>query len=465
MAGIRGRSEGAKWWRSKGEDCEAGRMVLSKVSMKFSRTIGALAMGAVLSVMPGWCAPAQTSHATTLTQPTAKQMQAIRKMLAGQKPERPHPKAAKPKALLPVKFDGWSRGSVHAAKPPAADAAALKEFGFERGVQAGYSRGGDRMDVQVWKFPDATGAYGTFTMLRRAGMEAVRVGEPEKKRVERTPAGEKGKKVKPAPPALTFWNGAREGEHFVFWRGDLLVDATFAQPLADEVGTATRLARALPQVMGPKGTPPTLPEQLPLQGLDAGSVRYAIGPASYKQEGGLLPASVMDFATEAEVVMARYGKGQLTVISYPTPEIAQAREAAIASVLKHDMVAGPKDAERVKRAGPLVAMTSGDFTGAEADALLKRVQFQGTVAMDQLKPQESEVAKTAKLLIGIASLTIILGGAAVLLGFFLGGGRALYRVMRGKPASSVTDEEFIALDLNKPVEKQVSGSASQRAGE
>ena len=201
MAGIRGRSERAKWWRSRGEDYEAGWMVLSKVSMKFSRTIGALAMGAVLSVMPGWCAPVQNIHATTLTQPTAKQMRAIRKMLAGQKPQAKH--AAKPRVLLPAKFDGWLRGGVHAAKPPAADAAALNEFGFERGVQAGYSRGGDRVAVLVWKFPDATGAYGTFTMLRTAGMEAVRIGEPEKKTVGRKKPAKKGKAAEREPNTAT----------------------------------------------------------------------------------------------------------------------------------------------------------------------------------------------------------------------------------------------------------------------
>jgi hypothetical protein len=43
---------------------------------------------------------------------------------------------------------------------------------------------------------------------------------------------------------------------------------------------------------------------------------------------------------------------------------------------------------------------------------------------------------------------VIVGcSAAVLLGFFLGGGRALYRVARGKPASSVHEVEFIRLHL------------------
>jgi hypothetical protein len=62
---------------------------------------------------------------------------------------------------------------------------------------------------------------------------------------------------------------------------------------------------------------------------------------------------------------------------------------------------------------------------------------------------ESEVQKTGKLLMGIAALCIVGGGAAILLGGFLGGGRALYRVARGRPASSVFDEEFIHLDLRE----------------
>jgi hypothetical protein len=60
---------------------------------------------------------------------------------------------------------------------------------------------------------------------------------------------------------------------------------------------------------------------------------------------------------------------------------------------------------------------------------------------------ESEVSKTSKLLMGIAALVIVGSSAALLLGFFLGGGRALYRIARGRPISSVYDEEFISLNL------------------
>jgi hypothetical protein len=57
------------------------------------------------------------------------------------------------------------------------------------------------------------------------------------------------------------------------------------------------------------------------------------------------------------------------------------------------------------------------------------------------------VAKTGELLFGIVALIVMGVSAAILLGFFLGGGRALYRIARGKPVSSVYDVEFIRLDL------------------
>jgi hypothetical protein len=60
---------------------------------------------------------------------------------------------------------------------------------------------------------------------------------------------------------------------------------------------------------------------------------------------------------------------------------------------------------------------------------------------------DSEVMKTGRLLMGIAVLVITCSAAAILLGFFLGGFRALYRKARGKPVSSVYDVEFTSLNL------------------
>jgi len=103
----------------------------------------------------------------------------------------------------------------------------------------------------------------------------------------------------------------------------------------------------------------------------------------------------------------------------------------------------------VRHSGPLVIVVSGDAIPEESHRLLESVHFE-TDLMSVPQPVESEVMKTGKLLLGIAALCIIGGGAAILLGGFFGGGRALYRIARGKPASSVYDEEFIHLDLQEP---------------
>ena len=104
----------------------------------------------------------------------------------------------------------------------------------------------------------------------------------------------------------------------------------------------------------------------------------------------------------------------------------------------------------MRRSGPLVVLVSGDAVPDESHKLLDLVHYSADI-ISIPQPVESEVSKTSKLLLGIAALVIVGGSAAILLGFFLGGGRALYRIARGKPASSVYDAEFIRIDLRDNV--------------
>jgi hypothetical protein len=46
-------------------------------------------------------------------------------------------------------------------------------------------------------------------------------------------------------------------------------------------------------------------------------------------------------------------------------------------------------------------------------------------------------------------LVVVMFAAAVGVALFLGGGRAAYRFLRGKPLSSVHDAEFTSLDLRE----------------
>ena len=100
----------------------------------------------------------------------------------------------------------------------------------------------------------------------------------------------------------------------------------------------------------------------------------------------------------------------------------------------------------VRRSGPLVAIVSGDAIPDESHKLLATVHYDADL-MSIPQPTQSEVSKTSQLLLGIASLVIIGGSTALLLGVFLGGFRALYRVARGKPASSMYEAEFTSLHL------------------
>ena len=95
-----------------------------------------------------------------------------------------------------------------------------------------------------------------------------------------------------------------------------------------------------------------------------------------------------------------------------------------------------------------MAIVSGDAIPDESHKLIEMVHYEADLtAIPQ--PTDSEVKKTAQILLSIAAIVIVGGSAALLLGFFLGGGRALYRIARGKPASSVFDEEFIRIDLRE----------------
>jgi len=101
----------------------------------------------------------------------------------------------------------------------------------------------------------------------------------------------------------------------------------------------------------------------------------------------------------------------------------------------------------VRRSGPLVAVTSGSFSADEASKLLHSINYTADITWNHPEGYVSEVSKTARLLVGIAYLIGILGSTAIILGLFFGGGRAVIRRLRGKPVSTLNDEDFISLKL------------------
>jgi hypothetical protein len=334
--------------------------------------------------------------------------------------------------LLPQGFAGLylaapattKAGADAAAMDPANDAL-LREDGLLDTARATYTGAGPGMTVRAWRFGDATGAYAAFTAYRLPQMHSETIG------VE----------------------GGSLESRYLFWTGATVVDATLTQPNPHALAALRALAGALPKARGPAAVAPPVRGYLPTAGLEAQSVHYAIGPAGYAASGAPLPESVIDFGRDAEVLTARYhtagGTGSLTLINYPTPQIAGNRQQAIAALLKSGAppltVGDP--ALVAERIGPLVAFTSGSFTADQAHALIRDVHLDEMVTIDHPEGYISEVSKAAKLLLGIAYLTGILAVAAVLLALFLGGGRVALRRLRGQPDSSMNDDDFISLKL------------------
>ena len=344
-----------------------------------------------------------------------------------------------PAAMLPDSFAGWvadgaPKGVGDAALVDGANAAALKEYGFLGAAVVTYKREGETLSVKAIRFLDASGAYGAYSFYRHNGWPKEQIG-----------AG-----------------ATSDHNRVLFWTANTVVDATFSKIGAMSGSELRELCGHIPVPGGVKAVSPPVLASLPKDGLEAQSMHYALGPAGYTGAGGVLPSELVGFDRGAEAITANYtlrsGPATLTIIDYPTPQMAAVQEDKLRAYIKAGSQASPafpKPLEEsdqasleVRRSGPLVAIVSGDAIPEESHKLLALVHFEVDVTSVP-QPMESEVARTGQLLMGIAALVIIGASAALLLGFFLGGFRALYRIARGKPASSLFDEDFIRIDLRE----------------
>lgn len=329
-----------------------------------------------------------------------------------------------PTPLLPAMLGGLSRvaegdigeglGGVDPAQAPL-----LKEDGIRRFAQSDYvpAEGKSRnphVHIAVYQFIDVSGALAAYDYFLKPNARPEKLGDTS------SSSGNlllmrSGKNV-----VLEQWQNGR-----------------------DEMPAVTRdLIDHLPKALGSTGIAPLLPTLLPAKGLDPTSVRYALGPLSYQAMGGAVTPEAVGFQKSAEAVSARYkGGGILTLVLYPTPQIAGEFARAIQSSLQN------ANNIQLRREGPLVALATGTWSPGQAQKMVKSVHLRVEVTFDKpMPPQfETEVRKTYTLLQSIAMFCSLGALAAIVLGLFFGGGRALIRVLQGKPAA--TEPEFLRIDL------------------
>lgn len=353
-----------------------------------------------------------------------------------------------PAPLLPATLGGLHReaegdsgdglGRLDAAGLSAQDKAVVSEDGLKRFAKSKYGNSNGKdfwvfVDVSVYRFMDASGAISAYDYFKKPGMRSEKLGD----------------------------EAVSSGKDLLVRIGVNVVREYFYIP-AREMMLSKELIEHLPKVSGTAGMAPLLPALLPAKVFDAESVRYALGPVGYAAMGGVLPADVVGFDKSAETVTARSKSGGiLTLVLYPTPQIAGDHGRAIAAAMNQQVSAG-KSAGTVKlrREGPLVAMTSGSWSAVDAQKMVEGIHLVSELTYDKPMPLEfhAEVRKTYSLLVSIAIFCGIAGLAAFVLGLFFGGGRALIRVMQGKPAAS--EPEFLRIDLRGSLGKRLGGPES-----
>ena len=298
--------------------------------------------------------------------------------------------------------------------------AALEEDNPQRSAVGDYTRAGKTVHIEAVQFADKTGAYSAFTLVEQPGMHVAK---------------DLGDNAAAGSGTVLF----AVGSTVVLVNGADMSDVASLKPLVD----------MMPKPQGNKGIAPLLPTFAPAAGLVAGSVRYAVGPASYSAQGGVLPAQSLGWDKSAEAVTAKFsdkrGQETLTILLYPTPAIAGNFTRQVEGETPG---LGPSFANaKVRREGELVMLANGTFSADEAQKMIENIHLRQEVTFDKGVPPEfhAEVQKTFSLLQAIALLFAVMGGTAVALGLILGFGRAGLRVLQGKPAA--VEQEFLSLHL------------------
>ena len=272
------------------------------------------------------------------------------------------------------------------AQADPANAAALKEYDYTGGASATYKREGETLSVRALRFQDASGAYGAYSFYRQNGWPKEEIG-----------AG-----------------ATSDHNRVLFWMGNTVVDATFSHIGPMSAAEMRELASHVPDPPGTSALTPPILANLPQDSLDGQTTHYALGPAGYAGAGGVLPPELVGFDRGAEAVTANYslrsGPATLTIIDYPTPQMAAAQETEDSRLHqgRQQSAAAPgpsrsQDSDlaslEVRRSGPLVAMVSGDAIPDESHKLLEMVHYEADLTSIP-QPTESEVAKTGQAAAG-----------------------------------------------------------------
>lgn len=359
--------------------------------------------------------------------------------------------------ILPKQFAGWQiQGAAEASKDATAadptNAALLQEYGFKDFEAATYqSDDGRTLKIRAARFADASGAFGAYSFYLRPEMAREEIGD----------------------------QGASSNQRVLFYRGHIVVEAVFSRLSAMSAAGLRELAGVLPRPSGNAASLPPILAFMPRHGYQKNTEKYAEGPLALDAITSPVPADLVDFNANPEVVLGQYstssGEATLMLIQYPTPALAAEHLRRIDAA--HNVAqpqAGVQAIENVgpffdKRTGPIIAIAAGPLSQGDAQTLLGAVNYEASVTWNE-NTYFDKKNNIANLLVNIILLCIIVGAISLAAGVAFGGARVLLRKYFPGPIFGRADQdEFISLDLGEaaaqasPARSATSPDASKRS--
>jgi hypothetical protein len=333
-------------------------------------------------------------------------------------------------SLLPNSFAGWrlNNAAQNSANPAVADplnAGVLKEYGFTDVTTATYTRDdGRQLTLKAARFEDASGAFGAYTFYRTPEMQPEEIGD----------------------------QAASLGQRVLFFRGKILLDATFSKLSAMSAAELRELAEDLPKTSGTQGKLPDLVAYLPGQSFVSHSAKYIIGPLAFEKTVSEFPQSIVDFGKSPEIVLADYRvsntDGRLMLIGYPTPQVAASELSRIdAAQQSQQLQPGPI---ATRRTGRILILVAGSLPADAAKTIASNVNYDADITWNQ-NTYHNPKDNVGRVVLGGIFLSAVLIGILLVSSVAFGGFRvAVKRLLPGKVFDRPDQVELIALHLSDP---------------
>lgn len=202
------------------------------------------------------------------------------------------------------------------------------------------------------------------------------------------------------------------------------------------------LASLLPEAKGNVANLPSLPNYLPKKDVVENSAKYILGPTALLATHSLLTPDQVAFQDDPEILTQDYSMDgaplALTLIEYPTPQIAGERLRSLQSANLNSTL--------LRRTGPILVAVTG-ASNDNANRLLNSVNYEAQVTWNEATSMGKR-DNVGNLIVAVFSLIGILLLVGVIFGVFFGGIRVLItRYLPGTIFHRPEEAQFIELNL------------------